>query len=225
MVVCLAREALVVMEFARRQWYMDYTGLTEDGIRQAVGGYTVNVEAAKEKGFTDKEIGDISSAIQAVSDLCFVISMFYNKVEMETGADPRQTVPADDQAGDQATLLNSFTEDFRLTDPVGNAGGRDKTVDAIMSAKLVKSSFDTVDERLNIQNPSLAIAVGSFDMTAQQLAQNIHTGEIAWKPRVGVFSTTHTWVRGIDGQWRVAASQLTQQSGPPPDPDWVFLDD
>jgi uncharacterized protein DUF4440 len=222
------------MDPERRRQYQERAGLTDAQIRETTGALTVDRESAQSLGLNADLIDQARTAVQDIMTDCTVMSAAYNQIALQTNRDARDSVDPKVLAEDRATLEDAFAKDYRLTDPAGNTGGRDKTLDAILSGKIRKETFgkggfETVDEEFLVKGDS-AISVGVFKMNATQMARNIKTGEVARRRRLGTFKSTHTYVREGD-RWRLAASQLTLQ----PDPDnlptpsdaaeWVFVDD
>jgi len=221
------------MDPERRRQYQERAGLTDEQIRQTVGTLSVDMEAAAAEGVDARQIEQARAAVQDIMQECTVMSAAYNQIALETDRDARDSVDTAELAADRAMLEDSFTKDYRLTDPAGNVGGRDKTLDAIFSGKIRKETFgrggfETLKDEFIVKGDS-AISVGVFRMNATQLARNIKTGEVRRRRRTGTFHSSHTYVRQGD-RWRLAVSQLTLQPDPdnlpgPDAADWVFVDD
>ncbi|GGK76589.1 DUF4440 domain-containing protein [Mangrovihabitans endophyticus] len=222
------------MDPERRQRYQERAGLTDEQIQQTTGTLTVDRAAAQADGVDLAQVDLARTAVQNIMAECTVISAAYNQIALETERDARDSVDQQDLAADRALLEDSFTKDYRLTDPAGNIGGRDKTMEAIFSGKIRKETFgrggfETLSDEFMVKGDT-AISVGVFRMNATQLARNIKTGETRRRRRTGTFRSTHTYVRS-DDRWRLAASQLTLQPdpdnlpGPADAADWVFVDD
>jgi hypothetical protein len=221
----------MAMDPAKRREYQQRTGLTDEKIRQTMGNFTVDRDAARAKGLSDRQIDAARAGVQAVVEDCTIISAAYNETAKQANRDAREVVDRATLAADRATLAEAFTEDYRLTDPNGNVGGREKTLDAIFSGKIRKEAFgsggfETLEDEFVIHGES-AVSVGVFRMNATQMARNVKTGEIRRRERNGTFKTTHTYVLQ-KGAWRLASSQLTKMPDERPSPEdanWVFIDD
>lgn len=218
----------------RRRRYQEQAGLTDAQIREAMGSLSVDRESAEAEGMSLEAVEDARASVQAIMEECLVMSAAYNQVALETNADARESVDEAVLREDRAVLEDSFTKDYRLTDPSGNTGGRDKTMDAVFSGKIRKETFgrggfETLKDEFIVRGDT-AISIGVFRMNATQMARNVKTGEVRRRRRFGTFKSTHTYVRQSD-RWRLAASQLTLQPDPdnlptPPEAaDWVFVDD
>lgn len=222
------------MDPEKRRLYQERAGLTDQQIRETTGALTVNRESARAEGMDLRAVDQARQSVQDLMAECLVMSAEYNRVALETNRDARESVDQAVVAEDRAILEDSFTKDYRLTDPSGNTGGRDKTLDAIFSGKIRKETFgrggfETLKDEFIVKGDT-ALSIGVFRMNATQMARNVKTGEVRRRRRFGTFKSTHTYVRQ-GGSWRLAASQLTLQPDPDNLPtsadaaDWVFVDD
>jgi hypothetical protein len=221
----------MALDAERRQQYQRSAGLTDEQIRQTVGNLTVDREATRLNGLTDEHVENVRQAVGDIMTDCTIISANYNQIALETNRDARETAAEENLIADRELLEDSFSKDYRLTDPNGNVGGRDKTLEAIFSGKIRKETFgpggfETLSEEFQVRGES-AMSIGVFRLTATQMARNLKSGVVRRRPREGTFRSTHTYVFE-EQRWRLAASQLTLLRGKgsaEPDPDWVFIDD
>lgn len=222
------------MDAERRRRYQERAGLTDAQIRETTGGLTLDRSAIEASGLNFAAADAARNEIEGLMAECVVMSAMYNEIARQTDADARDSVDAQQLSEDRATLEDSFTKDYRLTDPAGNTGARDKTLDAIFSGKIRKETFgrggfETLKDEFIVKGDT-AFSIGMFRMNATQMARNVRTGEQRRRRRTGTFKSTHTYVRE-GGRWRLAASQLTLQPDPDNQPsptelgEWVFVDD
>lgn len=216
----------------RRRLLQQRTGLTEEQIRETTGALTVDMDAARANGLTDAQTEAARTAVQDIMSSCTIISAAYNQIAVQTDRNAIMAADPADLVADRAVLEDSFTKDYRLSDPEGNIVQLDETLTAIFSGRIRKESFgrggfETLNEEFHVQRNS-AISIGVFRMNATQMARNVRTGEVSRRPRVGTYRSTHTYV--FDGdRWRLAASQLTLLRSETPSgraaADWVFIND
>lgn len=210
----------------RRQELMRRADLTDEQIRETVGGFTLSASARSLSGLSDGDIDAAANEIAAMTQDCVVMSAAYNALGASIDGDAREAADERELESDKQVLEESFAEDYTFTDPNGNSGGRGKTLDAIFSGKIRKESFgrggfETVSEEFRIIGDT-AVSSGVFRMRATQLARNTRTGRTQRRRRDGTFKTTHTYIKR-DGRWQLSATQLTEV--PADRGEWVFVDD
>jgi hypothetical protein len=213
----------MAMDADRRRRYQDRAGITDEQVRQSIGGFTVNLATTQDSGLADAFVEDVRAAVQGIVTDVTLISAAYNQLALDTDGDARDAANPDELAIDREMLEAAITPNFRLTDPAGNVGNREKTLEAILSGKIRKDTFgpggfETLQEEFIVRGQT-AVSVGIFRMHATQMAMSVSTGEERRRRRDGTFRSTHTYVYEND-RWRLAASQLTQL----PD-DVVFVND
>jgi Domain of unknown function (DUF4440) len=197
----------------RRRELQKQTGLTDQQLKETVGEFTVDAASAKASGLSKVQADSTRNALRQVVTDCTLISAKYNEVATRTNQDARTVVPAKEVAADRAALESLFAEEYRFTDPNGNVGDRDKTIDAILSGRVRKEGFGrkgflTTEETLQLHGKT-AVSSGSFHMRGSGIARNLTTGAETRRSRTGTYRTTHTYVQR-DGRWQLAASQMTQ---------------
>jgi ketosteroid isomerase-like protein len=106
---------------------------------------------------------------------------------------------AAEQNGDTAVLDELAAADFRLVGPLGFILDRDQWLQRYASGALDTTSLNW-DE----------VEVRDFGDTAIAIGRHIQQASYAGRPADGQFRISHVFVRGPDGQWRIANIQLSQ---------------
>lgn len=219
---------MVMLDPKRSRAYMKRAGLTTTMINQTIGKITIDRMSAQASGLSKSAVEGARSGIQNSMVACTTISAMYNSLRETAQRDPREIVDRAELAADTAILEQLFAKEYRLTDPAGNVGDRQKSIDAILSGKIQKRTFgrggfESTESVLQIHGTT-ATLTGEFKMRATQLARNKKTRAVERLARDGTFRSMHTYVFR-DDRWQLAASQLTQTTEPTLPSDWVFVND
>jgi ketosteroid isomerase-like protein len=110
-----------------------------------------------------------------------------------------------EERGDTGTLAELTTDDFTLVGPVGFVLGKQQWLDRYASGSFRTDSLSW-DE----------VAVRDYGDAAVAVGKQTQRAEFQGNRADGEFRTTHVFVRGADGTWRMAGLHIGMLGGPPP---------
>jgi ketosteroid isomerase-like protein len=100
---------------------------------------------------------------------------------------------------DRATLEKMVTSDYTFVSPFGQVLDKAQMIDDLVSGRVTISDYGRNDQRLSFHGDT-AIVTGLVEINARVQGRDVS----------GKYSDTATYLKGKDGSWQLAASQMTK---------------
>lgn len=213
----------MVMQDDQRRAYQQAAGLTDEQLRQTIGGFTVEQVSARASGLAAAALTSAQQGVRRLVMDAVIISAKYNEVARRSKQDARSVTAQAEIATDRALLENLIGDEYRMANPFGKVENKQRTINKILSGTIRpdtfgRGGFETTEETFHIHGNTATYA-GTFDMHGMGLAQFTKSNAVRARNLTGSYRTTHTFVFR-DGRWQITASHMTQV---PATEDFVFV--